>query len=213
MPSYLRLIFNTIEGVDFSNLKGSVHADVYFTVNVKDLPDSVAEHVKTNVRFLFANDPEIVLREEADQEDDGTEIYFEEEKERQKGVLINHYYHFHVRKNFTASMVTDLFLTPFEIIDFILLVTVKINPMKIQDVIKEEELLSFPTEFMERKRSDKKLSEIKFGINLMDHPEEVGLHERATIDYGIVRNFGNYSVADRQLSVEYSNESVSKEII
>ena len=85
--------------------------------------------------------------------------------------------------------------------------------MKIQDVIKEEELLSFPTEFMERKRSDKKLSEIKFGINLMDHPEEVGLHERATIDYGIVRNFGNYSVADRQLSVEYSNESVSKEII
>ena len=34
-----------------------------------------------------------------------------------------------------------------------------------------------------------------------------------TIDFGIIRDFGNYSVADRLLAVEYSNEGVSSCII
>ena len=63
IPAYLRLIFNSIEGIDFKNLKADVHGDLYFTLNVKDLPNSVAHHVKKNIRFLFANDPEIAVME------------------------------------------------------------------------------------------------------------------------------------------------------
>ena len=174
IPAYLRLIFNSIEGMDFKNLKADVHGDLYFTLNVKDLPNSVADHVKKNIRFLFANDPEIAVKEEKaeeeDQEEDKlqNEIYFEEEIEKAKGVLINHYYHFHVRQKYKANMVPHLFLTPFETIDLILFVTAKIDPMKFADVHELITIQHFPQELI-NKCQQQKPQEIKFLINLMDH--------------------------------------------
>ena len=119
-------------------------------------------------------------------------------------------------------MVPYLFFTPFETIDLILFVATKIDAMKFSDVAEPITDEHFPKELVDKAKSKKPL-QIKFLVNLMDHHSnkinEEGqqikgaFEEHATIDYGIIKNFGNYSVADRQLVAEYSNESVSKDII
>ena len=63
LPGYLRLRFNSISDIDFENLKADIHCDIAFTLNLKDLPDELIKHVSKNIRFLFANDPEIKVKE------------------------------------------------------------------------------------------------------------------------------------------------------
>ena len=69
LPAYLRLSFNSISGLDFNNLKAEAHCDIYLTLNVKDLPDSLAKHVKNNIILYFANDQEILVKENNEYED------------------------------------------------------------------------------------------------------------------------------------------------
>ena len=108
-------------------------------------------------------------------------------------------------------MVTEMFLTPFEDIDLILMISPRVNPMLVTPQKKKEiednkSWGDYPAEFVEKK---KKVKTIKFLINLMGIPER----KDKMISYGIMRHFGNYSVADKKLNVEYSNESSAREII
>lgn len=122
---------------------------------------------------------------------------------------MTHYLHYHVRKSFKANMVTEMFLTPFEDIDLILMISPRVNPMQLTRQKKEEMSLKkneYPAEFTP---NNKNVKTIKFLINLMGIPER----KDKMISYGIMRHFGNYSVADKKLDVEYSNESSASEII
>ena len=119
-----------------------------------------------------------------------------------------------VRKLLHTGMTSEIFLSPFEVINLIMSVTVQSLTLYTEELMEEYE------EEMKNKREkiniepeikNHKIIEIRF--NLMDLPErDSAANKFVKISFTEEGTFGNYDLAENKLKVEYTNENTASKI-